>query len=254
MNDPVRELRGLPVRTLVVGHAREAARQVAAEIAGLVTERPECALGLATGHTPIATYAELVELHHAGLDFGRVRTFNLDEYEGLGPAHPGSFRAFMTQHLFEPAGFDPKRTCFPVGRTLDEDAALAAARFEAAIADAGGIDLQLLGIGGNGHIAFNEPGAARASRTRRVELAEFTRNANARDFPAGSVVPRHAMTMGIGTILETRRLRVLAFGEHKAEIVRRTLHDPVGPEVPATFLREHPDVVLWLDEAAASRL
>jgi glucosamine-6-phosphate deaminase len=250
----VRELQGFPIRTLVVPDAHEAARLVAAEIAALVSERPACALGLATGHTPIATYAELVELHRAGLDFGQVRTFNLDEYEGLGAGQPGSFRSFMQKHLFEPAEFDTELVCFPTARTQDEDPGLAAARFEAEIAGAGGIELQLLGIGRNGHIAFNEPGSARDSRTRLVELAENTRTANSGDFPAGSVVPTRAMTMGISTILEARRLRVLAFGQHKADIVRSAILDPIGPEVPATFLREHSNVVLWLDEAAAAQL
>jgi glucosamine-6-phosphate deaminase len=250
----VNELRGLPIRTFVVGHAREAARQVAAEIAVLVAEQPDCVLGLATGRTPIATYAELVELHHAGLDFGRVRSFNLDEYDGLAPDDPACFRAFMQQHLFEPADLQPEHTHFPVRRTAQEDAALAAARFEGEIAEAGGIDLLLLGIGSNGHIAFNEPGSERESRTRRVGLAARTRRANAADFPAGRAIPTHALTMGVATILAARRLRVLAFGAHKSNIVRRCLREPVGPELPATFLREHPDVVLWLDEAAAARL
>ena len=138
--------------------------------------------------------------------------------------------------------------------TADEDPALAAARFEAHIAEAGGIDLQLLGIGGNGHIAFNEPGSERTSRTRRVELSPSTREANAGEFPNGTPVPTHALTMGIETILQTLKLRVLAFGAHKAEIVRRTLQAETSPEVPATFLREHPDAVLWIDEPAAALL
>jgi len=250
----MRELRGLPLRTFVVSDALEAAREVAAEVAELVARRPACTLGLATGHTPISTYAKLVELHHEGLDFSRVRSFNLDEYEGLQAEDEGSFRAFMGRHLFEPAGFDPLQTHFPVCLTADEDPELAAARFEAHIAEAGGIDLQLLGIGGNGHIAFNEPGSERTSRTRRVELSPCTREANAGDFPNGTPVPPHAMTMGIETILQALKLRILAFGEHKAEIVRRTLQEEASPEVPATFLREHPDAVLWIDEPAAALL
>ena len=250
----MRELRGLPLRTFVVADAREAGREVAAEVAALVAKQPACTLGLATGQTPISTYAELVELHHQGLDFSRVRTFNLDEYEELAAENEGSFRAFMGRHLFEPAGFDPRHTHFPVRRAADEDPALAAARFEARIAEAGGVDLQLLGIGGNGHIAFNEPGSERSTRTRRVELSPSTREANAGDFPNGTPVPTHAMTMGIETILQALKLRILAFGAHKAEIVRRTLQAETSPEVPATFLREHPDAVLWIDEPAAALL
>jgi len=250
----VRELRDLPLTTFVVDDARAAARAVAGEIAALVAADPEVALGLATGHTPIETYAQLVELHREGLDFSRARTFNLDEYDGLPGDHVASFRAFMRRHLFLPAGFDLERTHFPDRRAPGEDPDLAAARFEGAIAAAGGVELQLLGLGGNGHVAFNEPGSTRDSRTRLVELAPLTRRVNSVDFPDPAEIPSHAMTMGIGTILEARRLRVLAFGAHKAEIVARVLNEDVSPALPASFLRGHPDVELWLDEDAAGRL
>jgi glucosamine-6-phosphate deaminase len=183
-----------------------------------------------------------------------VTTFNLDEYLGLPADHPSSFRAFMQEHLFDGLDLDPARCFFPECPGGPKESAAVAKEYEAAIADAGGIDLQLLGIGRNGHVAFNEPGSARDSRTRSVELSESTRRANAPDFPEGESVPRAALTMGIATILEARRLRVLAFGAHKAEIIHRLLEGTIGPEVPATFLREHGDVELWIDREAAAEL
>ena len=159
----------------------------------------------------------------------------------------------MRRHLFAPLDLSPERTLFP--RCCEgESPVQAAERFETKIQESGGIDLQLLGIGRNGHIAFNEPGSARDSRTRLVELTASTRAANAPDFPDGTPVPTGAMTMGIGTILDARRLHVLAFGVHKAEIVRRALREPASREIPASFLREHEQVELWLDDAAASSL
>jgi len=244
-----------PVPTTVVSDAFEAARSIAAEIGAMIDERPDCVLGLATGHTPIATYSELVRLHvEEGLSFRGVRTFNLDEYVGLGSTHPGSFEAFMEKHLFSRVDLLAENCHLPDARGGESDCALAAARYEDRLRELGGLDLLILGIGRNGHIAFNEPGSTRDSRTRMVELSATTIAANAADFPIGEEVPERALTMGIATILEARRLRVLAFGAHKQTIVRRTLHDPIGPELPATFLREHDDVELWLDSAAAADL
>ena len=253
--DVTRQIPDAPIPTFVVEDAREAARAMAAQIANLIREAASPVLGLATGHTPISTYEELVSLHReAGLSFAGVSSFNLDEYVGLPDGHPASFRAFMEQHLFDAIDLDPGRSFFPRPASEGEEAARNGAAYEEAIRAAGGIDLQLLGLGRNGHVAFNEPGSTRDSRTRVVELSESTRRANARDFPEGVEVPRAALTMGIATILEARRLRVLAFGTHKAEIVARTLTGEVGPEVPATFLREHPDIELWIDPAAATML
>lgn len=249
------EIPGAALPTFVVDDPREAARAIAGELEALVAAEPRRVLGLATGHTPISTYEELVARHRrGGISFAQVRTFNLDEYLGLPADHPSSFRAFMRRHLFDAVGLDRERTGFPECPRGPAHAEGVGAAYEAAIREAGGLDLQLLGIGRNGHVAFNEPGSPRDSRTRMVELAESTRLANTPDFPEGEAVPRAAMTMGIATILEARRLRVLAFGEHKAEIVRRTLGDPVSTEVPATFLREHPDVQLWVDRAAAGMM
>ncbi|MFT7671396.1 MAG: glucosamine-6-phosphate deaminase [Planctomycetota bacterium] len=250
----MRQISDLPITTRVVADAQAAAREVAAEIAREIGHKPSLVLGCATGRTPRATYAELVRLAQEGLSCRQLRTFNLDEYHGLDAHNTASFESFMQRQLFQPAGINSELTLFPRCMTLGEDPLAAASHFEAQITNAGGIDLQLLGIGGNGHIAFNEPGSKRESRTRLVKLAESTRLANARDFPEGESVPTHAMTMGIETIFEARKLRVLAFGAHKAEIIRRVLHEPVTDELPASFLREHADVVLWLDEEAAENL
>lgn len=253
--DVTRPIPDAPLPTFVVEDARGAAHAVAAQIAALIRETPNPVLGLATGHTPISTYEELVSLHRkAGLSFADVTSFNLDEYVGLPDGHPASFRSFMEQHLFNAVDLDPARSFFPRPASAGGEAARNGEAYEQAIRGAGGIDLQLLGIGRNGHIAFNEPGSARDSRTRVIELSESTRQANARDFPEGVEVPRTALTMGIATILEARRLRVLAFGAHKAEIIARLLTDQISPAVPASFLREHPDVELWIDPAAAAEL
>lgn len=253
----MRELSGAPLPTFVVDDPGEAARRVAEEIAGRIAEAGSATgegfvLGCATGHTPIATYAELAR-RAADLDSSRLLTFNLDEYEELPPEHPSSFESFMRAHLFDALGLPRERTHFP-RRAPGEAPEAAAARYEEEIRAAGGIDLQLLGIGRNGHIAFNEPGSTADCRTRRVELDAVTREVNARDFVSGESVPRRALTMGVATILEARALRVLAFGEGKAEVVRRALREDPSPALPATFLRGHGDVELWLDEAAAAAL
>lgn len=250
---PVRRIPNLPVPTFVVSNPLEAAQTIAEEISRQMVEQDDFVLGCATGHTPIATYRELEARALAGLDFSKLRCFNLDEYRGLAAQHSASFEAFMRRYFFDPVGIEAGRFLFPrleAGASPEE----AAAEFEQAIRAAGGIDLQLLGIGRNGHIAFNEPGSPRNSRTRLVQLDPSTREANARDFPADTAVPTEAMTMGIGTILEARRLRVLAFGAHKSQVVARALKGPMTAELPASFLREHEDVQLWLDEEAAQEL
>lgn len=239
--------------------AAEAA--VAREIASLIrdgsgaVERPNggIVLGLATGSTMVGVYRELVDVVRSDrLDVSKVTTFNLDEYTGLPLGDPRTFRSFMAAHLFEPLGFSESQVHFPDVRAGGD---LASAReFEDRIAAAGGIDLQLLGLGRNGHIAFNEPGALHASRTRLIELDAVTRNDAAAAFGGLEHVPQGAVTMGVATILEARSLRVLAFGEAKAAIVERALHGPVGPEVPASYLRSHAELAVHLDRAAASAL
>ena len=237
----------------VVEDRAEAERAVALEIAELVGARPEAVLGLATGTTPVGVYRDLRALVASGeLDLSRAHTFNLDEYLGLERGDPRSFRARMDAELFDAARI--ARADLPDCACAPADEAREAARYERAIAAAGGIDLQILGIGRNGHVGFNEPGSARSTRTRAVELAPETRADAAAAFGGLERVPRRAITIGIATILDARRLRVLAFGAAKSAIVARALRGPIGPEVPASFLREHDDVVFWLDRDAAREL
>ena len=197
-------------------------------------------------------YARLVALHREGrADFAEATTFNLDEYVGVAPDHPASFAAFMRETLFASVNLDPARCHLPRGDAPDP--AAEARRYEEAIAAAGGIDLQLLGIGRNGHLAFNEPTSSLASRTRVKTLTEATRRANAPAFAPGPV-PRHAITMGIATILDARACLLLATGEAKAAAVARMVEGPLGADCPATALQMHPDATVVLDAAAAARL
>ncbi|MBL8861888.1 MAG: glucosamine-6-phosphate deaminase [Planctomycetes bacterium] len=247
----MRSLSGTPIPTLVFDDRAELARALADEIEALVRRPTATVLGLATGSTPLDAYRELARRRReAGLSFARTTTFNLDEFVGLPAAHAQSFRRWTREHLFQHADF--ARTCFPDVEAADLEAAARA--FEDAIRAAGGIDLQILGLGRNGHVAFNEPGSARDSRTRAVELHPWTREDAARDFGGLEHVPLRAVTMGVATILEARRLRVLALGSRKAAIVRETLRASEGPDVPSTFLRAHPDVRLLLDGEAAALL
>jgi glucosamine-6-phosphate deaminase len=206
-------------------------------------------LGLPTGSTPEGFYAALAQ---SGADFRAVQTFNLDEYLGLPREHDQSYYTFMKRHIYDRVNLDPAHTHVPFGMAADPEAECRS--YEAAIREASGIDVMLLGIGHNGHIGFNEPGTPWTSRTRRVELAAKTRQANARFFGSIDGVPREALTMGIGTILESRQIILLASGEGKAEIIRRTLEGEAGVDVPATALQGHPNVTVLLDRAAAMEL
>ena len=241
--------------SVVVTSANEASRAVAAEIAELIRERRRTGrgvvLGLATGRTPLGIYEELARLRHAEqLDFSGVTTFNLDEFLGLPPGHARSFYSYMRKNCFERLGIDASRGCVPMGDVDPSQVEAHCRDYERRIAQAGGIDLQLLGLGRNGHIGFNEPGSTRESRTRAVELDASTREDAAAQFGGIEFVPRHAITIGVATILEARRVRVLAFGDGKRDVVRRTLEDDVGPALPASFLRGHSDVRLYVDLAA----
>lgn len=257
--DPVRTLPRMrplteeALATCVAEDRAEAEHAVALEIAGLFRAKPGAVLGLATGSTMEGLYRELIRLARAGdLDLSRATTFNLDEYLGLPAAHPASFRAWTRAHLLDAVGLPADRARFPdVAAT---DLAAAGRGYEDAINALGGIDLQVLGIGPNGHIAFNEPGSGRATRTRDVDLSPSTREDAALAFGGLERVPLRAMTMGVATILDARRIRVLAFGARKAAIVRDTLRAPQGPDVPSTWLRGHADVRLYLDPEAASLL
>ncbi|MCW1924710.1 glucosamine-6-phosphate deaminase [Luteolibacter arcticus] len=235
----------------------EACRILAAEVAELVRSinnagRP-AVLGLATGRTPLPFYAELIRLHQAGeLSFANVISFNLDEYLGLSHGHPESYRTFMERELFSHVDMRPENINIPNGNPDDISARCAA--YEKAIRDAGGIDFQLLGIGRTGHIGFNEPGSPRDSRTRQVELDPITREDAAPSFGGLEHVPTHAISMGCGTILEARKIALLAWGDGKASIVKEALTGPITDQVSASFLQEHPDATFYLDAEAGSEL
>ena len=243
---------------LVTVHASPAdgATAAALEVADLVESVPHAVLGLATGGTMVEVYRALVaEVSRRSLDLSGVRTFNLDEYLGLGASDPNSFRHFMALHLFGPLGLAEEQTHFPDEQRARTDALGASRAYEEAIEAAGGIDLQLLGIGRNGHIAFNEPGSSPVSRTRVIELHPVTRSDAAGAFGGAESTPARAITMGMGTILEARRLRVLAFGSAKEEAVHQMLAGEENPEVPCTFLRlRHADMAVHLDADAARRI
>ena len=236
-----------------------ASKAVAAEIATLVRERAAegrtAVLGLATGSTPQGVYEELVRMHREeGLSFRNVVTFNLDEYWPMRPEELQSYRRFMQEHLFDHVDAPPVNVHLPDGTWDRGEVAARCAEYERAIRDAGGIDLQLLGIGRTGHVGFNEPGSPRDSRTRLITLDRVTRMDAASDFFGERNVPRRAVTMGVGTILEARRVLLMAFGEHKAAIVREAVEGPVSPSVAASFLQEHPDARFVLDPASAASL
>ena len=227
---------------------------LARRLASALADHPAIVLGLPTGRTPVATYAELRRLHAAGeADFSQASTFNIDEFAGVAPSDPGSFRTFMNRHLFDAVDLRLERIHFLNGAAADLDAECD--RYEAAIERAGGIDIQLLGIGANGHIGFNEPGDELVARTHRVKLAPSTKRDNAAlfgDDPAQ--VPREAISMGMGTLLKAKTVILIATGERKAQCVERTIHGPVTPRLPASFLQLHRQVEFYLDRDAASRL
>ena len=235
---------------VIILSSREAAGELAADrIAALVARKPDAVLGLATGSTPLPVWSAL---QRRGLDLSRVRGFALDEYLGLPAGHPESYRAVITREVVEPLGLDPALVRVPGDD--GGSAETGGARYEHAIRDAGGIDLQILGIGRTGHIGFNEPGSSLASRTRVKTLTDATRADNARFFASLEDVPRHCLTQGLGTILEARELVLLAFGEAKAEAVAGAVEGPVSASLPASVIQLHPEVTVLLDEAAAGRL
>jgi glucosamine-6-phosphate deaminase len=248
----VKKIETSSLPTFVVDHRSEADREIAREIAELVRAKPDAVLGLPTGNTPVGVYAELVRLHREqGLSFVRITTFNVDEYLGLTPGHPRTFRRWMHEHFFDHVDVRPENIRLPDAGLPPDRAAEGSARYEAAIQAAGGIDLLVLGIGTNGHIGFNEPGSTRETRTRVVDLDAVTRADAAAAFGRLDAVPVQAITIGVATILDARAIRVMALGTRKAAIVARTLSDPVGPALPATFLREQARVTLHLDREAA---
>ena len=236
---------------IVAKNYEEMSRKAADVIAELVARKPSCILGLATGSTPEGLYAQLVKDCQEGkISFKDVSTYNLDEYRGLENDHPQSYHYFMEQHLFNHVNIDLAATHLPDGS--NPDAAAACADYEAAIKASGGVDLQLLGLGHNGHIGFNEPADTFAKETNCVELTRSTIEANSRLFDHIDEVPTQAYTMGIGTIMRAAKILVVANGEGKAHIVRDAFFGPVTPQVPASILQFHPDVTVIVDEAAAS--
>ncbi|MCX6918934.1 MAG: glucosamine-6-phosphate deaminase [Verrucomicrobia bacterium] len=243
----------------VIVHADKAtaAKAVAATIRALITAKAKAGqaavLGLATGSTPLPLYVELVRLHREeGLSFSNVVSFNLDEYEGLSGDHPQSYRYFMEQNLFRFIDIRRENTHVPAG--ISADATRTCADYEAAIRTAGGIDLQVLGVGRTGHIGFNEPPSALDSRTRCVHLDEVTRRDNSVFFGELSLVPQGALTMGVGTIMDCRQVELLAFGSGKAEIIRKTLRTSPSADCPASWLQSHAHCTFHLDPAANATL
>ena len=238
----------------VFDSSHDVAEALADRVACAIRQQPALVLGLPTGRTPIRTYERLRRMH-ADLQFDatRLTTFNLDEFAGIDRSHPGSFRAFMEAQLFAPLRLRPDQIHFLDGMAADADAECA--RYEAAIEAAGGIDLQIVGIGANGHIGFNEPADTLQARTHRVTLADSTRRDNAGLFGGDAAqVPREALSMGMGTILKARALALIATGERKAPCIEQAMRGPVTTRLPASFLQLHPNVELYLDRAAASRL
>ncbi len=222
-------------------------------IAKTVRDKPDAVLGLATGRTPERLYRALVGMHRDdGLDFSRVTTFNLDEYVGLPPGHPQSYRRFMDEHLFRHIDIDPANTHVPDGTA--EDLQAECRSYEERIAAAGGIDLQLLGLGRNGHIGFNEPTGSLNSRTWVRILSEQTLTDNAEVFGDRAAMPRHAITMGVGTIMEARRIVLLAFGPAKVRAVMDMIEGPLAAICPGSALQAHPRATVVLDEESAAGL
>ncbi len=236
---------------VIVPDAGHGGAVVADEIVRLIRSNPETVLGLATGSTPLPVY-EALRPRLAGVDVGRVRGFALDEYVGLDPAHPESYRSVIAREVVEPLGLDPARIRVPDG-SLD-GIEHAGDDYERAIEASGGVELQILGIGTDGHIGFNEPGSSFASLTRVKTLTEQTRLDNARFFDSIDDVPRHCITQGLGTILRARHLVLLAFGGGKAEAVAGAVEGPLTASLPGSAIQLHPHATVIVDEAAASRL
>ncbi len=227
-------------------HASRAAANI---ISAQVIMKPDCVLGLATGSTPVGTYEELIRRYEQGdLDFSRVHSINLDEYRGLAGDNDQSYRYFMNTHLFDSINIDKKNTYVPDG--LEPDSEKACRDYEEIIKAHGGVDLQILGLGHNGHIGFNEPGSTFEKETHCVTLSETTRQANARFFSSMDEVPTEAYTMGIGSIMQAKKIVVIVTGEGKREIVKKAFLGPITPEVQASVLQLHNDVILVGDEAA----
>lgn len=232
---------------------KDMSRKAANIISAQIIMKPNCVLGLATGSTPIGTYEQLVEWYHKGdLDFSKVTSVNLDEYRGLEKSNDQSYDYFMHEHLFDKVNIHPENVNLPDG--MAEDAEKECKRYEELIRSLGGVDLQLLGLGHNGHIGFNEPGAAFEKETHCVNLTERTIEANKRFFASADDVPKQAFTMGIKTIMQAKKILVIASGEDKAEILKEAFFGPVTPAVPASILQLHNNVIVVGDQVVLSKL
>jgi glucosamine-6-phosphate deaminase len=241
------------MEVIICKNYAELSKRAAAVVADVVNHKPTAILGFATGSSPVGLYKELIRLHkEEGLDFSKVTTFNLDEYVGLPGGHPQSYRHFMNQNLFDHINVPNQNTHVPSGTTANHKAFCE--WYEQRIRECGGLDVQILGIGSDGHVAFNEPGSSLGSRTRMVTLTEQTLDDNARFFKKKADVPRHAISMGVGTILEARRLLMVANGKNKAEALAAAVEGPVTSMITASALQLHPDVVVFTDEDAAGQL
>ena len=242
----------LHLNIIKVKTPEEMGKAAADEFEAVIHAKPACVIGLATGSTPLPLYRELIAREQAGLiDFSRVRSANLDEYKGLAPDHPQSYRRFMQENLFDHISIKPENTIVPDGLAADIPAMCEA--YERKIEDWGGVDIQLLGIGHDGHIGFNEPGEAFELETHCVDLTQETIEANKRFFDGNvDLVPKQAYTMGIKTIMQARKVLMVVNGTGKAEIVKKAFFGPVTPEVPASILQMHPDFILVGDEEALS--
>ena len=239
------------MKILVVKNYEEMSRVAADCFAEVITKKPDCVLGLATGDTPIGMYDALIEKHHAGkLDFSKVRSVNLDEYYPITPDNDQSYRYFMNQHLFDHVNIDKANTSVPDGTAKDVEASCKA--YEAHIDALGGIDIQVLGIGRNGHIGFNEPDAELIPFTHLTALTRSTIEANARFFASENEVPKHALTMGIQSVFKAKSILLLVSGKNKAEAVKAMLKGNISTNCPASLLCLHPDVTLICDEDAYS--
>jgi len=241
------------VKIHVYKNKAQIGQATASLFAAEIIKKPDCVLGMATGSTPLPTYESLVNLYHQGIiDFSKVRTFNLDEYVGISRSHEQSYYRFMFDNLFSKVNIKPENVAVPhpVSANLNDDCV----SYDAAIDAAGGIDLQILGIGNNGHIAFNEPDNVFSFGTHIVELTESTIEANKRFFDSIDDVPRKAITMGIGSIMKAKEIIMIATGKVKAEAVKAMINGKVDPQCPASVLQLHPAVTVFLDEGAAELL
>ena len=254
-----RRIDGTQIPCCVFDSNRDLARFVAQTVAGIIRQKnaagSHAVLGLPTGSTPVGVYRELIRLHREeGLDLSQVITFNLDEYYGLQPTQLQSYHRWMHEHFFNHVNIPPENIHIPDGTVPLEYVDAHCEQYESAIAAAGGIDILLLGIGRNGHIGFNEPFSQRNSRTRLVMLDSVTRKGASSDFFNEEHVPTQAVTMGLATILDARKIILIAHGEQKAKIVREAVEGPLTDRVPAAILREHRDATFLLDDAAAASL